>query len=186
MTDDKMQTRLCERIAELEKDKEYLDKVNNEQKEVILQLNEQIEQLSNDNHVLKTSFITQQEQIEKYKNEKKYYDNLCHKKTVECDDLRKGIKQFQSDNEKFIKRIDELQKENARLKWEVKEITEDNDYYQKVNNEQTEVILKLNDKIEKMKNCLNCANFRKNYKLCLFSGGDEDYTCRNRKWELAE
>lgn len=52
---------------ELKKDKEYLDKVNNEQTEVILKLQEQIEQLSNDNHVLKTSFITQQEQIEKMK-----------------------------------------------------------------------------------------------------------------------
>lgn len=31
--------------AELEKDKEYLDKVNNEQTEVILKLNEQIEKM---------------------------------------------------------------------------------------------------------------------------------------------
>lgn len=74
MADDKMQTRLCERIAELEKENaklkeqnkdlcESLDIMNNRENELL----DQIEQLSNDNHVLKTSFITQQAQIEKMK-----------------------------------------------------------------------------------------------------------------------
>lgn len=60
-------------------------------------------------------------QIEKYKIEKEYYDNLCHKKTIECDDLRKGIKQFQSDNEKFIKKITELRGKLERVSEWVKE-----------------------------------------------------------------
>lgn len=44
----------------------------------------------------------------------------------------------------------------------------------------------LENKIEKMKRCSNCKHFNKDYELCFFSGGDEDYCCRNRRWELAE
>lgn len=66
-------------------------------------------------------------QIEKYKTEKNYYDNLCHNKTVECDDLRKGIKQFQSDNDKFIKKIEEIAEENEELKAQIKELKEHRD-----------------------------------------------------------
>lgn len=44
----------------------------------------------------------------------------------------------------------------------------------------------LRTQIEKMKNCSNCKHNNKVYNLCYFSGGDEDYFCRLRRWELSE
>lgn len=44
----------------------------------------------------------------------------------------------------------------------------------------------LKAQIEKMKKCSNCNHYNRTYELCQFSLGDEDYDCRNRKWELAE
>ena len=44
----------------------------------------------------------------------------------------------------------------------------------------------LKKQIEQMKRCSNCKNFNRDFELCFFSGGDEDYDCRNRRWELAE
>ena len=44
----------------------------------------------------------------------------------------------------------------------------------------------LKAQIEQMKSCGNCNHFDRTYELCQYSLGDEDYNCRNRKWELAE
>lgn len=44
----------------------------------------------------------------------------------------------------------------------------------------------LKKQIEQMKRCSNCKNFNRYSDLCFFSGGDKDYHCRNRRWELAE
>ena len=44
----------------------------------------------------------------------------------------------------------------------------------------------LKKQIEQMKRSSNCKNFNRDFELCFFSGGDEDYHCRNRRWELVE
>lgn len=44
----------------------------------------------------------------------------------------------------------------------------------------------LKAQIEQMKCCSNCKNFNRDFELCFFSGGDKDYHCRNRRWELVE
>ena len=44
----------------------------------------------------------------------------------------------------------------------------------------------LKKQIEQMKRCSNCKNFNRDFELCFFSGGDKDYHCRNRRWELEE
>lgn len=68
-------------------------------------------------------------------------------------------------------------KENAELK-------KDKEWLDNTNNEQTEVILKLNEQIEKMKCCGNCK-FQKNgmdYEL-----GELCYRCEAfSNWELEE
>ena len=70
-----------------------------------------------------------------------------------------------------------LEKENEQLK-------KDKEYFDKVNNEQTEVILKLNEQIEKMKNCFNCARRKSGDCVWLENKNQE---CKNlNKWELAE
>lgn len=86
-------------------------------------------------------------------------------------------------------RITELEKENEELK-------KDKEYLDNTNNEQTEVILKLSEQIEKMKCCSNCSNFNSgNCKFSLRIKNDvttfvkmhEDFFCVNYdKWKLAE
>ena len=44
----------------------------------------------------------------------------------------------------------------------------------------------LKAQIEQMKRCSNCKNFNRYFEICFFRGGDKDYHCRNRRWELAE
>lgn len=73
----------------------------------------------------------------------------------------------------------DLHNENDELSNSVTELT----------NSVTELekkVTKLKQQIEKMKRCSNCKHFNKDYELCFLSGGDEDYCCRNRRWELAE
>lgn len=105
------------------------------------------------------------------------------------------------------KRIDELQKENKELKekisaWEngnpIGELLADKEYLDKVNNEQTEVILKLQAQIEKMKYCENCKHSytdSENNVFCYLPFSQEDCkSCKlynhkdtdNDYWELAE
>ena len=71
------------------------------------------------------------------------------------------------------KSVEQLEKENKELQWELKQVLEDNDNYQK--------------QIEVMKNCENCINvFNKNVWDIL----EEEYEepCCNRKnhnkWKL--
>lgn len=73
----------------------------------------------------------------------------------------------------------ELENKVAELEKENKEILEDNDILNKW-------IDKLKEQNEKMKCCGNCNYFKKDLGLCFYSGGDEDYFCRLRRWELAE
>ena len=55
----------------------------------------------------------------------------------------------------------ELDNKNNEMEIEIAELKKDKEYLDKINNEQTEVILKLNEKIEKMKCCENCTKHRK-------------------------
>lgn len=67
----------------------------------------------------------------------------------------------------------EVIKENAELK-------KDKEWLDNTNNEQTEVILKLNEQIEKMKNFYNCSHSSR--ALC-----PNEHKCNGCKdWELAE
>lgn len=93
----------------------------------------------------------------------------------------------------------DLKKENAELKEQIKliesvsdanadenaELKRDKEYLDKVNNEQTEVILKLNEQIEKMKCCYNCSKWNegqcKDIKDSYFYTM-ADFNCD--KWEL--
>lgn len=136
-----------------------------------------------------------EKQVEKYKAEKKYYDNLCHKKTVECDDLRKGIEQFQLDNEQFIKRIAELENENESNELALNEGEEIIAELEGQNKILTTRILELQktcgaltDKVEKMKNAGNCKHFIECTKINekeLILG--KIVTCKGcKKWEMVE
>lgn len=70
------------------------------------------------------------------------------------------------------------------LEEQYEELKKDKEYLDKVNNEQTEVILKLNEQIEKMKNCRNCEHD--------FDWEDNDYCVgclslfhdKKPKWEM--
>lgn len=77
----------------------------------------------------------------------------------------------------------EVMKENAELK-------KDKEYLDKINNEQTEVILHLNEQIEKMKCCENCKHhsFWGDELKCNFFDYDEEMKCHDDKhgWELAK
>jgi hypothetical protein len=55
-----------------------------------------------------------------------------------------------------------------------------------VHTDNSKVITELETQIEKMKCCSNCKHYAKNYELCCYSLGDEDYDCRGRKWEMKE
>ena len=71
--------------------------------------------------------------------------------------MKKSIEESVDKKTALEKRIFELEKENEELK----------------------------KQIEQMKRCSNCKNFNRDFELCFFSGGDKDYHCRNRRWELA-
>lgn len=72
-----------------------------------------------------------------------------------------------------------IDREIAEIKKENEELKKDKEYLDNINNEQTEIILQLNEKIEKMKNCFNCK-FDKN-------GIGKCSNCDNfENWELAE
>lgn len=96
--------------------KEYNNKCLSQKIEYIKELETQIENYKLSENESKEIIAELKAQVEKYKTEKNYYDNLCHKKTVECDDLRKGIKQFQLDNEQFLKKIEELEAPIEKIK----------------------------------------------------------------------
>ena len=73
-------------------------------------------------------------------------------------------------------RVVSLEKENAELK-------KDKEYLDKVNNEQTEVILKLNEQIEKMENCWNCKFFKeRKYQACIDYKKNNTKCCAFYKW----
>lgn len=59
--------------------------------------------------------------------------------------------------------IEALEKENAELK-------KDKEWLDNINNEQTKIILELQEQIEKMKNCANCKHCdcktKKEIKIC--------------------
>lgn len=72
----------------------------------------------------------------------------------------------------------ELEKENAELK-------KDKEWLDNTNNEQTEVILELQEQIEKMKNCSNCKHLReKHNENCIFIKSLNTIVCN--KWEFEE
>lgn len=79
-----------------------------------------------------------------------------------------------------LERCNELEKENAELK-------KDKEWLDNTNNEQTKVILKLQEQIEKMKDCRNCKHYG-NYKddfMCTLVG--QKIHCKNKdRWELSE
>lgn len=88
--------------------------------------------------------------------------------------LENEIKNFKSGAEykALADMVDSLQKENAELK-------KDKEWLDNTNNEQTEVILKLNEQIEKMKCCHNCKNFI-NKSYCITPCEEHS------EWKLAE
>ena len=47
-------------------------------------------------------------------------------------------------------------------------------------------IEELKKEVEKLKGCHNCENYSKEYELCCYSLGDEDYDCRGRNWKMKE
>lgn len=66
----------------------------------------------------------------------------------------KGVRdEFEKEN---VKLLDKLNLQNQRLN----ELKKDKEWLDNTNNEQTEVILKLNEQIEKMKCCENCKKER--------------------------
>ena len=66
-----------------------------------------------------------------------------------------------------------MQKEIKDLEWQLKEVVKDNDYYQEENK-------RLEEQIEKMKNCTNCDN--EDGKYCRSAG-----SCKNKdQWKLKE
>lgn len=92
----------------------------------------------------------------------------CSRMTVSQDEYISGMQD----------KIHALEKENAELK-------KDKEYLDNTNNEQTEVILKLNEQIEKMKCCVNCKHAEKGYELC--NDLKFDKPCKDfDHWELAE
>lgn len=76
-------------------------------------------------------------------------------------------------------RLTELEKENAELK-------KDKEYLDKVSNEQTEVILKLNEQIEKMKHCWNCEYRKSGNHRCVDCESVSGKRIIRKNWELAE
>ena len=84
-----------------------------------------------------------------------------------CGDIADGIIQAYQQGAEFgyNKAKGELEERNAKLEKENEDMKK---------------------QIEQMKRCSNCKNFNRDFELCFFSGGDEDYDCRNRRWELAE
>lgn len=97
---------------------------------------------------------------------------------------------LEESSKELLSKTEQLEKENEELKEFAEKLSEQHaDEWEK----QQEVITELKahckavDEVnEKMKRCTNCDNYSEQYGLCIFSGGDEDYHCRNRKWELKE
>lgn len=117
------------------------------------------------------------ESIEKI-SEEWVKDNLCKK----CSDPQKSQNKcavcgfYMMSYNCFYNGCLEMQK---RFKPENEKLKKDKEYLDKVNNKQTEVILKLNKQIDKMKNKLNCTKYH--YCLC------KDKNCQNCKdWRLEE
>ena len=141
--------------------------------------------------------------------ERRYRINDLEKENA---DLKEQVEDWKADHEHNLdlmkglnERIAELKKKCFVLEQradvfktlntnEVNELKKDKEHLDKVNNEQTEVILKLNEQIEKMKRCGNCLRnklFIENGKLkcegnivASFSSDTKINVCD--KWELAE
>jgi len=93
--------------------------------------------------------------------------------------LQEAIDTEQGLNKDAAGEIELYQHENADLE-------KDKEYLDKVNNEQTEVILKLNEQIEKMKCCGNCGNERCTSKYrgnSCYHRQEDGYACAdNEDW----
>lgn len=84
------------------------------------------------------------------------------------DEILKAIEQEKCELLGIIQGKDKAIKD---LEWQLKEVLEDNDNYQKENK-------RLEAQIEKMKCCTNCKHSRAEYKHCI--------TDKHEKWELVE
>lgn len=101
----------------------------------------------------------------------------CSRMTVSQDEYISGMED----------KITKLEKENEEMKEALKNNTDTASVIQLmelIQVRQENAVQKA--QIEKMKCCGNCKNLRKDFGLCFYSGGDDDYFCRLRKWELAE
>ncbi|MCQ2577507.1 MAG: hypothetical protein MJ176_03135 [Treponema sp.] len=72
----------------------------------------------------------------------------------------KENEELNRDKTELVNSVTELTNSKTELENKVTELKSDKEYLDKVNNEQTEVILKLNEQIEKMKCCENCKKHR--------------------------
>lgn len=99
----------------------------------------------------------------------------------------KENEELNRDKTELVNSVTELTNSKTELENKVTELKADKEYLDKVNNEQTEVILKLNEQIEKMKCCGNCKHWI--VKLGFDSKCELNEPCefgKRDKWELAE
>lgn len=91
-------------------------------------------------------------------------------------ELEKEIEQLKA----YESHWDEIEEDAKIIAEENAELKKDKEWLDNTNNEQTEVILKLNEQIEKMKNFYNCSHSSR--ALC-----PNEHKCNGCKdWELAE
>lgn len=121
-----------------------------------------------------------------------FADECFSEERIKCADYEIAIKEYdrglaagrKEEQEKtcYCEHIQHFEKEVAELIKENAELKKDKEYLDKINNEQTEVILHLNEQIEKMKRCKNCKYSQ--YISCPILHAKQ---CSNySKWELAE
>lgn len=99
------------------------------------------------------------------------------------------IKQLEKENAELFNSVTELTNSKTELENKITELKKDKEYLANTDNEQTEVILKLYEQIEKMKCCGNCKHYeqKNNYVIgtCKEKYDIEgNNTCDN--WEMAE
>lgn len=123
------------------------------------------------------------------------FDEWCsgsHDEPQECGFL----KQLKKENAELKKQLEgnfdeftfskavEVMNEYDNLKKENEELKKDKEWLDNTNNEQTKVILQLNEQIEKMKNCKNCKNWNWKHNKCEKELKGDCF--KNSKWELPE
>lgn len=101
-------------------------------------------------------------------------------------ELKEKLKGFENGDVAWQGDMDKTIKQNLELKSQIEELKKDKEYLDKVNDEQTGVILKLNEQIEKMKP--RCKPLCKNYSKFIVMESDCIHgTCKNcDKWEMYE